>query len=84
MDSAFDWRAALPGIVQVPLASKYWIHQGAGFTHSSAQRYFVGFTEHVLAVHAGDEQGVPDMEDVLARIEELAPGDRGRAMPRRA
>ena len=74
VDTTFNWRRSLPGQVQVSLAPQYWIWNAAGFGHASAERYFSGFSEHLLATFDGSNEGVTEMQAVLERIEELVPG----------
>jgi hypothetical protein len=74
VDESFDWRTAIPGRLEMMAAPQYWLWQDAGFTHDSAARYFGGFADHVLGLWVGDGDGVPPMEKVLDRIEELVRG----------
>ena len=74
VDSTFEWRKAIPGVLQMQLAPQYWIHSGAGFDARSAPRYFAGFLEHLIEVLAGRAEAVTDINPVLERIEKLAGG----------
>lgn len=74
VDESFDWRTAVPGRLEMMLAPQYWLWQAAGFTHDSAARYFGGFADHVLGLWVGEGEGVPPMDDVLDRIDELLRG----------
>jgi hypothetical protein len=74
VNESFDWRTAVPGRLEMMAAPQYWLWQAAGFTHGSAARYFGGFADHVLGLWAGEGEGVPPMDDVLDRIEELVRG----------
>jgi hypothetical protein len=74
VDESFDWRTAVPGRLEILLAPQYWLWQAAGLTHGSAGRYFDGFADHVLGLWVGEGEGLPPMNNVLARIEELVPG----------
>ncbi|GGJ90101.1 hypothetical protein GCM10010123_19930 [Pilimelia anulata] len=77
VDTSFDWRANLPGIVRIQLAPQYWIHNDAGFDHKSAANYFRGFIENIVETLAKREKSAADMRKVLARIEALVPGTAG-------
>jgi hypothetical protein len=74
VDQSFDWRASLPGQLRMQLAPQYWIWNGEGFGHESADRYFSGFVGHFTDTLAGRSDGVTDMRAVLERIEQLLPG----------
>jgi hypothetical protein len=73
-DLTFDWRASLPGKVQMRLAPQYWVWKAEGFDHKSVSRYFAGFVSHLVDTIAGRTEGVSDMRGVLERIEQLSPG----------
>lgn len=74
LDTEFDWRGSLPGRLEMRMAPKYWIWKEAAFSHASVPRYFAGFTENLLDVLAGREDGVADIRGVLERIEQMLPG----------
>jgi hypothetical protein len=74
VDESFDWRTAVPGRIEMMLAPQYWLWHAAGFTHASAARYFGGFADHALGLWVGEGEGVPAMDEVLDRIEELVRG----------
>jgi hypothetical protein len=74
VDTGFDWRQGLPGILRMQLAPQLWIHNARGLSQATASAYFRGFVEHLLEVLADREPAVISMQDVLARIEELVPG----------
>lgn len=74
VDESFDWRARLPGVIQMRVASQYWIWNDAGLDHRSAERYLSGLLDQLVDICAGRNNGIPDMTDVLAKIEELVPG----------
>jgi hypothetical protein len=74
LDSTFDWRASLPGQLQVLLAPQYWVGNAEGFSHDSAERHLWGLIEQTIDSAAGRSEGITDMQAVLARIEELLPG----------
>ena len=73
VDESFNWRATLPGVIQMRAASKYWIWNAAGFNHSSVERYFSGLVSQLIDTIAKRDDGIPDMREVLRRIEELVP-----------
>lgn len=74
VDATFNWRASLPGQLQMRLSPQYWVWNADGFDHRSADRYFSGFVGHLADVFAGRHEGVTDMRAVLERIEQLLPG----------
>lgn len=74
VDAEFDWRASLPGQIQMQLAPQYWVWMADRFRHESVERYFSGFMEALIAALAGRSESIPDMGAVLQRIEEMAPG----------
>lgn len=74
VDATFNWRASLPGQLQMQVAPQYWIWNAAGFDYKSASRYFSGFAGHLVDTFAGRNEGVTDMRAVLERIEQLLPG----------
>jgi hypothetical protein len=74
IDLTFDWRASLPGKLQMRLAPQYWVWNAEGFDHKSVSRYFPGFLGHLLDTFAGRNEGVSDMRGVLERIERLSRG----------
>jgi hypothetical protein len=74
IDDSFNWRTAVPGVIEMRLAPQYWLWQAAGFAHGSAVRYFAGFADLVLGLWGGEGEGVPPMDEVLERIEKLVPG----------
>jgi hypothetical protein len=73
-DLAFDWRASLPGKIQMRLAPQYWVWQAEGFDHKSVSRYFSGFVGHLVETLAERTEGVTNMQAVLERIEQQLPG----------
>lgn len=70
IDPDFNWRASLPGQVQVRLAPQYWVWQADAFDQQSADRYFSGFLDHVIS----SDEGITDIRPVLERIEQLLGG----------
>ncbi len=73
-DLTFDWRASLPGRIQMRLAPQYWVWQAEGFGHKSVSRYFSGFVGHLVDALAGRTECVTNMQSVLERIEQQLPG----------
>jgi hypothetical protein len=74
VDSTFNWRASLPGLLRVKPAPQYWIWNAEQFDHKSVGRYFSGFVAHLVETFAGRDEGPTDMRAVLERIEQLLPG----------
>ena len=74
VDPNFNWRARLPGVIQMRVASQYWIWNEAGLDQGSAERYLSGLLERIIEISAGREEGIPDMGAVLEKIEKLVPG----------
>jgi hypothetical protein len=73
-DLTFDWRASLPGKIQMRLAPQYWVWQAEGFDRKSVSRYFSGFVGHLVDTLAERTEGVTNMQAVLERIEQQLPG----------
>jgi hypothetical protein len=49
----WDYRGALPGVVQMQLAPQYWIWQPEGLDAKSALQRFNGVAEAFIGWHAG-------------------------------
>ncbi len=74
-DREFNYRSALPGIVRMPLAPQYWIHQPADFNKKSAPAYFDGMLKFLIEGMSGrSETGLTDMSAVMDAIERSALG----------
>ncbi len=73
VDVTFNWRASLPGILQMRAAPQYWIWNAEGFDRKSAERYLSGLVSHLIETFAKRNDGIPDMSAVLEQIEELLP-----------
>ncbi|MFD0937159.1 hypothetical protein ACFQ12_18500, partial [Methylobacterium trifolii] len=72
-DTTFNYRSALPGIVSVRLASRYWIGNSSGFNPDTAGDYFSGLLDCFIEVLSGrDNAGLVDMSAVLESIEGTA------------
>jgi hypothetical protein len=74
VEPEFDWRASLPGVIQMRVAPQYWVWQAAGFDHKSVSKYFSGFVSHLIETLAERNDGVVDIRPVLERIEQFLPG----------
>ncbi len=74
VDPEFNWRASLPGQLQMRAAPQYWVWNADGFDHDSVNRYFSGFVAHVVERFTEPDQGLTDIRPVLERIEHLLPG----------
>lgn len=73
LDTSFNYREQLPGVVRMQLAPQYWIAQANGFNAESAPNYLHGLVEILLSTDP-DKQ-LPDLAAVLEKIEELLPGE---------
>lgn len=69
LDSSFDYRDHLPGVVRVQFAPQYWIAQAASFTPATAPNYLNGFLEILLSPEPS--KALPDLSPVLEKIEGL-------------
>lgn len=70
----FEWRSALPSIVNMQLASQYWVWRAQGYSAKSADRYLSGFLDQISSsVQNTGEKGLSDMRAVLAEAE-IMPG----------
>jgi len=69
----WDYRSALPGIVEVQLAPQYWIWQPGGLTATTATRLLDGFAEALIGWIAEQHtDGIP-LDQVCQEIEDLVP-----------
>lgn len=76
LDTSFNYREALPGIVRMQLAPQYWIFQADGLRMERGPAVLDGFLELLLPLLRGDDNVLPvNMTDVLERIEALLPGE---------
>ena len=80
VDPTFNWRASLPGLLQMKAAPQYWIWQAEGLDQTSVGRYFSGFVTNLADMFAERNEAVTDIRPVLERIEQdfvpgLADGD---------
>ena len=69
----WDYRTALPGIIQAQLAPQYWIWQPGGFDAETAQMWFNGVTEAFITRHAGHTDEGFNLTQVVEKIEQLVP-----------
>jgi hypothetical protein len=69
LDTSFDYRERLPGIVKVQLAPQYWIWKPDGFTVERSPGVLEGFVELLL----DPEAEVVDLSGVLDKIEATLP-----------
>lgn len=69
----WDYRDALPGIVEVQLAPQYWIWQTGGLTAATATRRLDGFAEALIGRIAGDHSDGFPLDQVCQEIENLVP-----------
>lgn len=74
VDDDFNWRASLPGVLQMRAAPKYWIWNARAFDPDSAGRYFAGCVDCLVDAMAGRSDGVNDLTEVREEIERLLPG----------
>ncbi|WP_454857535.1 hypothetical protein [Promicromonospora soli] len=74
VDPTFDWRRALPGRATLRLAPQYWVANPASFSKDNAPDRLAGLAEIFVETIAGRGAGVPNLVDVLVRIEGLVPG----------
>jgi hypothetical protein len=74
VDSSFNYRAALPNIIQGQMAPQYWIHQAAGFNTKRAPAYLEGMIEFMIGGIANQTPVLVDMTPVLQEIERSALG----------
>ncbi|MFI6759449.1 hypothetical protein ACIBF5_09965 [Micromonospora sp. NPDC050417] len=69
----WDYRKALPGIIQAQLAPQYWVWQAGGFDSKTAERWFNGVAEALIAHIAGDTKEGINLSQVIDKIEKIAP-----------
>ncbi len=68
LDTSFDYRDHLPGIVRVQIAPQYWIWQAEGFSHVRAPQVLEGFIELLLPRTCVRERETPPAERVKRPI----------------
>jgi hypothetical protein len=69
----WNYRAALPGIVEMQLAPQYWIWQPGGLTAATATRRLDGFAEALIGRIAGHHTDELPLDQVCQEIEDLVP-----------
>lgn len=69
----WDYRDALPGIVEMQLAPQYWIWQPGGLTAATATRRLDGFAEALIGWIAGHHTDGLPLDQVCQEIEDLVP-----------
>lgn len=69
----WDYRDALPGIVEMQLAPQYWIWQTGGLTEEAATRRLDGFAEALIGWIAGNHTDGFPLDHVCQAIEGLVP-----------
>jgi len=69
----WEYRNALPGIVEVQLAPQYWIWQTGGLTAESAFQRLDGFAEALIGRIGGHHSDGFPLDQVCQEIERLAP-----------
>lgn len=75
LDTTFDYREHLPGLVRVSMAPQYWIGQPEGFSRIRAPEVLEGFIELLLGTMADPEHlQLVDLTAVLDKIEVALPG----------
>lgn len=75
IDTTFNYRDHLPGIVRMQVAPQYWIWQADGFSQVRAPQVLEGFIELLLGTMADPEHShVVDLTAVLEKIEDALPG----------
>lgn len=80
----WDYRNALPGIIQAQLAPQYWVWQSDGFDAQTAEIWFNGVAEAFIASYAGHTDEGINLMHIVKKIEEIVPtmpeGDAKTAM----
>jgi hypothetical protein len=73
-DPEFDYRGALPNIVRVRMAARYWIWKAEGLSAQTARRFLSAHFDEVgwVLMRAADAV-ITDIPLVLSKIEELVP-----------
>lgn len=70
----WDYRNALPGIVDMQLAPQYWIWQSGGLTAESAAHRLEGFAEALIGWLSKQHADGFNLDEVCREIEGLVPG----------
>jgi hypothetical protein len=69
----WDYRDALPGILEMQLAPQYWIWQTGGLTAEGATRRLDGFAEALMGWIGGHHTDGFPLDPVCQEIEDLVP-----------
>lgn len=69
----WDYRGALPGVVNMRLAPQYWIWQPDGLNEKTALRRFNGVAEAFIGWRSGQQEEGFNLTQVVERIEQLVP-----------
>ncbi|MEU8331605.1 hypothetical protein [Micromonospora sp. NPDC048839] len=69
----WDYRNSLPGIIRAQLAPQYWVWQADGFDSKTAEIWFNGVVEALIAHIASDAAEGFDLSQVIDKIERIAP-----------
>lgn len=81
---AFNWRSALPNVIQGELAPQYWIGHADGYNGQTARQYLEGFLSQVVSLmRRTPDAKLTDLTAVLDRIE-AQPLDNVKASERRS
>ena len=70
----FDYRTALPNVLQVRMDAQYWLWNAEGFSLGQVNTYLNGLFEKLNDRMMGGEPQLPDMTAVLEKIKALIPG----------
>jgi len=80
----FNWRSALPNVVTMPLATRYWLGRPDGYRPESANGWLQSFLVEISGcLHGAPDAGLTDLNLVLDKIEEM-PLDSIKVCHRRA
>lgn len=80
LDTTFNYRQALPGIVRMQLAPQYWIWQSEGLRAEDVPAVLEGFLDVLVPTLRGDDDAaLVNMTAVLERIEAWLPGEASAA-----
>lgn len=69
----WDYRNALPGIIQAQLAPQYWVCQPNRFNAKTAAMWFNGVVEALIDWYSGRTDERINLEQVIEKIEQLVP-----------
>lgn len=71
----FNYREALPNVVEMRMATKYWLWRADGYDHSTARRYLSGLLQELAnSYQEPKEPELTDIGDVLQKIEDEVAG----------